>query len=212
MQKLFRVVLWTVGGFAVICVLLRLTLLETWTVPDDPWLAASLEPTLGAGDVVLVLTRGGSEFGDLVRCPDPEDPGRFVVGRIVGVDGDNVSLSGRTLNVNGKPYNATEACEERSIHIKHPETGNDTELECSRVEIGAGWHLRAVLPKASKRDDVTKDVGKGRVFLLSDNRDIHDDSRDFGTLLHESCRQRIVFRLWGPGGWTDSDRRMTVVR
>jgi signal peptidase I len=212
MQKLLRILAWTVGGFAVVCVLLRLTVLETWTVPDDPWLAASVAPTMRAGDLVIVLTAGSSAFGDLVRCPDPEDASRFVVGRIVGQSGDNIELVGRTLRVNGTPYNATEACAEGNFTVDHPDSGDETELECSRVEIGGGWHFRGALPRHNRQNDVKKDVGEGRVFLLSDNRDIHDDSRDFGTVAQEACKQRIVFRLWGAGGWTDSDRRMTVVR
>ena len=212
MRKLLQFLAWIAGGLVVIGVILRLTLFESWTIPDDPWLAASLQPTLGAGDTVLVLVRGTAGFGDLVRCPDPEDSNRFIVGRIVGVAGDKVELTGRTLLVNGKPFNASEACTEHTVLIKHPETGHEMEIECSRVELAGGWHFRGVLPKPSNREDVKKDVGEGNVFLMSDNRDLHDDSRDFGTLPHASCNQRIVFRLWGPAGWSDSVRRMTVIR
>jgi len=88
MGKFTKALLWTAGILAGVALILRLLLLKAWTVPDDPRLAASVAPTLGGGDVVLVLTRGSPGFGDLVRCKDPEDPPRFVVGRIAGLAGD----------------------------------------------------------------------------------------------------------------------------
>ncbi len=50
------------------------------------------------------------------------------------------------------------------------------------------------------------------LFLLSDDRSYHDDSRDFGTVPADSCTGRIVFRLWGKEGWCDDKRRMTFVQ
>lgn len=90
MGKYQKALVWTIGTLAVVALLLRVFLFKVWTVPDDPALGASVAPTLGAGDTVLVLTRGAPGFGELVRCRDPEDVSRFVVGRIVGVEGDVV--------------------------------------------------------------------------------------------------------------------------
>jgi signal peptidase I len=213
MGKVLRFVLWTVGIAAVVAGVLRLVLFEVWTVPDDPVLAASVAPTLAAGDTVLVLTRGTPGFGDLVRCPDPEEPSVYVVGRIVGLAGDTVEVKGRTLRVNNVTYNATEACAEPHFDIEHPQTGHRVEMDCSRVEIGSGWHYRASIGgKSQHHGDKEKKVGPGKVFLLSDNRDMHDDSRDFGTLEAGLCGERIVFRLWGSEGFGESSRRFEVVR
>jgi signal peptidase I len=211
MNKLLKVIFWTVGSLVVVAVLLRLTLFETWTIPHDPWLSASIRPTLAGGDTVVLLTRGTPSFGDLVRCTDPEDETGFVVGRIMAEEGDHLEVMGRTVRVNRLSYNSVEACKEREVVFDHPETGHATTLDCSRVELGGGWHFRAS-GKHDKRNDVTKEVGAGRVFLLSDNRDVHDDSRDFGALPLESCNRLILFRLWGPLGWRDGERRFTVIR
>lgn len=212
MEKLLKFLLWTVGIALVLAGIGRAFLFETWTVPEGSWIAASMAPTLAGGDLVLVSTVGEPGFGELVRCKDPEDPAHFVAGRISGLGGDLVELQGPILTVNGFRYTATEACKEPQLTAKHPDSGNEVTLHCTRVEMGGSWHFRATTGKPSRNDDVSKKVGNGKVYLLSDNRDIHDDSRDFGTLPHESCTGRIFFRLWGKGGWMDSEHRLTMIR
>jgi signal peptidase I len=215
MAKALRFMLWVLGAFIALCIIARLVIFESWVLPDqatEPFMAASIEPSLSAGDTVLVLTRGTPSFGDLVRCPDPEEPTRWIIGRIAGVEGDTVELSGRALTVNNKRYNATEACTQPYFTVKHPDSGSAIEMQCARIDMGSGWHYRGTAKKHKKRDNKRKRVGAGMVFLLSDNRDIHDDSRDFGTLPADSCKQRIVYRLWGAAGFGDAKRRFTVIR
>lgn len=213
MSKFIRFLLWTIAILAVVGAILRLTLFESWVIPEDhTWLAASVEPTLRGGDAVLLLVRGTPGFGDLVRCADPDDPSGYVVGRIVGVENDAVDVQGARLLVNGTPYNSTEACEQRELTIQHPDTGADVQLQCGRVDLGGTWHFRASSRKHNPSDDRKITVGPGQVFLLSDNRPYHLDSRDFGPVQLDSCDARIVYRLWGRDGWTDSSRRMDVIR
>lgn len=211
MGKYSKALLWTVGILAGIALILRLILLKAWTLPDDPRLAASIAPTLGGGDVVLVLTRGEPGFGDLVRCKDPEDPQRFVVGRIAGVAGDVVEIDGSRLIVNGKRFDANSACSESTFTIAHPSSGSEIELRCDVIEMGGGWHYRGFNPKPFHATKSRTEVDAGMVYLLSDNREHHDDSRDFGLMPAASCSERILFRLWSKDGWTDRKRRMTYI-
>lgn len=212
MVEFQKFLLWTIGIVVVVGVILRFTLFEVWTIPNDPWLSASIAPTLGGGDTVLLLTRGTPALGDLVRCKDPEKADRFVVGRIVGLPGDSIEVRGPTLTVNDNNYISNEACDKPTFTVKHPDSGAETTFGCSRVEMGAGWHFRGTATKTSTINDKKAKVGAGRYYLLSDNRDLHDDSRDFGALPQESCKRRIVFRLWGGKGWSDSEHRMTFIR
>ena len=214
MNRFARFLIWTVVVLGVVVVALRYLLFQSWTIPeDDAWLAASIAPTLRGGDTVLVLTRGKPGFGDLARCKDPDDPNTWIVGRIVGLGGDEVEVMGSVLSVNGKSYVSTEACEEARFTIQHPDTGSEVELGCSRVELAGSWHFKGSGGQSRKLgDDKVHKVGEGRVFLLSDNRDVHDDSRDFGAIPADSCDGRVVFRLWSRDGWNDSKRRFTVIR
>jgi signal peptidase I len=214
MGKLVRFLVWTAVILAIVVVALRFVLLESWTIPeDDAWLGASIAPTLRPGDTVLVLTRGTPGFGDLVRCMDPDDPNGWVIGRIVGLPGDVVELAGAMLVVNGRSYVSTEACQEARFTIQHPDTGSDLELTCSRVELAGSWHFQGSGGQSRPTGDEKKHtVGEGRVFLLSDDRDVHEDSRDFGAIPAESCHGRVVYRLWSKEGWSDSKHRLSVIR
>jgi signal peptidase I len=182
-----------------------------WTVPDDPVLAASVGPTLAGGDTVLILFRGTPGFGDLVRCSDPEVPDRYSVGRIAGVEGDTLELEGHRLLVNGKKYDNYSACPKPKFTVAHPTSGSEVELNCDVVEMGGGWHYRGYSPKPFFVDKTRVTVAEGMVYLLSDNREFHDDSRDFGALPAGSCTERIFFRLWGKEAWGDTKRRFTFI-
>jgi signal peptidase I len=211
MRKLVNGLLWLVGVLVVIALVLRALVLDVWTVPDDPGLGAAMAPTLAPGDLVIVLTRGRPTFGELVRCPDPETPGSFIVGRIAGVGGDVVETDHSELTVNGTRYNAESSCPEPDLRMNDPATGREVKLKCDVVTMGGGRHLRAVGRKPPLERPLRTEVRPDTVFLLSDNRSYHDDSRDFGLQPRDACKQRIVFRLWGKGGWSDEERRLSIV-
>jgi signal peptidase I len=212
MEKWFKGLLWIAGVLAAIAGILRLTVMNVWTLPDDPVLGAAAAPTLAAGDTVVILTRGTPTFGELVRCTDPEDPTKFVVGRIGGVEGDVVETQGATLKVNGKNYTGESACPKPRFTVPHPSSGSDVTLSCDVVTMGGGWHYRGSNPKPFHSTATRTDVGPGMIFLVSDDREYHDDSRDFGTLPRDSCKERPVFRLWGKSGWSDDVHRLSYLR
>lgn len=210
MAKFMKGLLWTCGILAIVAAVLRLTVLDVWRVPDDPRLSASVAPSLSGGDVVIMLTRGAPSFGDLVRCPDPEIAQAYVVGRIAGFGGDSIQIEGSQLSVNGKNYPDQSSCPTPTINVTHPTAGSSVEMSCGVVEMGGGWHYRATSSDVPATRH-TAVVGDGMAFLLSDNRRFHDDSRDYGTVPASSCKDRIVFRLWGKGGWSDSATRLSYI-
>lgn len=209
MGKTLKFVLWVVGIASAIAIVLRLTILDLWTIPQDLVLDSSLRPTLAAGDTVLLFTRGQRGFGDLVRCTDPEDAQRYVVGRIVGIGGDTVEVKNPIVTVNGTKYNHGDSCAQGVVMVPHPKSGSPTQASCQRIDMAGGWHYRAAVE--TPESPSTHQVGPGLVYLLSDNRSFHDDSRDFGAIPAESCQGVIFFRLWGKGGFEDESSRFTVI-
>jgi signal peptidase I len=119
-RKLLKTLLWVGGILALILLILRLTMFRTWTIPDDLVLDSSLRPTLAAGDTVVLMTVGERGFGTLVRCMDPEDPQRYVVGRIVGLQGDEVTVTPPYVTVNGTRYNTSDSCAKSTVEVPHP--------------------------------------------------------------------------------------------
>jgi signal peptidase I len=211
MRKLWRGLGWTLGILLAVGLLLRLIAFEVWTMPDDAAVGASTAPALEAGDTVILLRRGTPGFGDLVRCQDPQYPEQFVIGRIAGVPGDDVETEGGKLMVNGRVYQSESACSEPKLFVKHPETLKEVELSCGIVQMGSGWHYRATQVSGFGEQKKTAHVGPDMLFLVSDNRAMHDDSRDFGLVQRSSCKERIVARLWSKAGWSDHKSRFSVI-
>lgn len=214
MRGFLKALLWIAGILAVIGAILRATLFETWTVPgDDPLFSASIEPSLHAGDL-LVLRRGGTpSFGDLVRCADPQSPGRYVVGRILGEPGDKVFADGITMRVNGRQTEVEHSCTPPKVSVSDPTTGNPVELGCDMETLGGTTYMRARASAPDSRSAQTEtEVTEGNVFIASDDRYYHDDSRDFGAIPLATCSHRISFRLWSAKGWSDEKNRLTMIR
>ncbi len=208
-RKALRALIW----IAIICAVLVgvvAIFVEPWTVPgDDPQFAVSIEPTLSTGDYVLVTRSSGAADGALVRCADPDAPGRFVVGRVIGSGADVIEFANGTLLVNGKTPSSSVACEPPIVHLQNPGTQNDEELSCYMEEFAGSSHPTLRSTKNASKDSKAE-VEPTKVFLVSDDRPIHLDSRDFNTVPAASCH-RIVFRLWSTGGWGDAKKRLTVL-
>lgn len=201
MDKLLRGLLWTAGILGVLVLIGRALFFDLWTFPDDRRFAASVAPTLRAQDRLLVMKESDPGIGDLVRCADPEDPSGFVVGRVAGRAGDHLEIEGISLLNDGHGYTAESSCRDRAMTLPSPGEGADIEVLCDRVAMGSGWHYRGHGPKPRfTYDKVSTEVRAGMLYLVSDDRDWHEDSRDYGQVPVASCSHKIVFRFWGSVG------------
>jgi signal peptidase I len=213
MGKLTRGIVWIAIILGVIGVFARLVFIDVWTIPDDgSKFGLSLEPSLSAGDTVMMFTRGEVGFGDLVRCADPDDATGFVVGRVAGLSSDTVETRGAELTVNGKRYLSEMVCPEPKVSLVHPTSGDKVTLTCDQVQMGGRLHYRGQTTKYDAPTPMKTTVGNGMLFLLSDDRSYHEDSRDFGTVPVTSCKNRIFFRLWSKSGWMDDKHRLSYIR
>ena len=213
-MKLVRALLWIGGIAAVIAAILRATILDLWIVPpgegDAPF-ALSLLPQLRPGDAVLLLTRGKLGRGDLVRCPDPTSEGRWVVGRIMAELNDRVQIDAGGLKINQRRVPTALGCP--PVTVNDPTTNLEHKLPCAVEDYEGRRYPRVTGPNADLRNSPidTTMQSSGEVYLLSDDRYFHDDSRDFGPVPKASCSGRIVFRLWSDEGWMDADHRFTFI-
>src|SRR5262245_33442729 len=97
---------------------------------DDALLSVSVMPTLAPGDLLVLWRLGTPSFGELVRCDDPEAPGRFVVGRILGEQGDRVVAELGSVSVNDKIIGSRRACSPAELSVLDPNTGENFALSC----------------------------------------------------------------------------------
>ncbi len=207
-RKLLRILVWTVVIAGAILGLLRLTAIRWWRVPsNDPWFQTSVTPTLQAGDLVVLWRLTRPTQYDLVLCPEPGAPTRVVLGRVMGEGNDLVSADQTGLSINGRHVRTERAC--GTFTVRDPRTAAEYEQTCSMEDVEGRLHPRGnQIPEAGPPAPLkTVKVPPGKFFLLSDNRQFPLDSRDFGVVDAASCKETVVFRLWGAKGYFDGSRR-----
>lgn len=206
MRGFLRGCVWLFGIGGAICLLLHILFFDTWVIPEsDPLLVSSIRPTLYPNDRILTARRSEPIAGQLARCTSPEPGSDYIIGRVMGVGGDTVVVDNGRVAVNGKLIPSRHACPKQTLI--HPVSGEQVTLSCSTEDNGA-WTYDYLLPEHGdgQRSAV---VERGKYFLLSDNRAIHKDSRDFGLVDASTC-EHVVFRLWGDS-FVDTSRRFTVL-
>jgi signal peptidase I len=211
-----RVVVFTAVVLGALVGALRLTCLRWWKVPeDDPDLAASLAPTLAPGDWVILWRATPPGFGDLVLCPDPEDPNEVFVARIVGEPGDSLNIDDLgQITINNVRMRSEVACDPPKLTVPNPRSGDLVELRCDIETLGGVHHQRALVPSVAtvRPTAIRRDVEAGSLFLVSDNRLFPFDSRDFGPLPQASCNEAVIFRLVSRLGFSDVKKRLTWIQ
>jgi signal peptidase I len=214
MRKLGRGLFWVLLVLAAIVGLARATALRWWRVPEgDPFLEASIAPTLRGGDLIILWRLASPKFGDLVACPEPSAPDRVVIGRLVGEEGDDVKVEGAKVTVNGRAAETEHACDPNRFTVIHPTTGQEVEQDCSVEALGGRSYTRGgVLGAGVQAAPVSQKVPEGKVFLLSDNRRLPYDSRDFGVVDRATCTESVVFRLASRQGFFDEKARFSFIQ
>jgi signal peptidase I len=208
-RSFIRSVLWIGGIVGAVLLLLYLFLFDTWVLPgNDPLFVTSILPTLYPEDR-LVISRNSSgdlKTGQLARCASPEPGGDWIIGRVMGKAGDNVEINQGRVLVNGKGIPSRHQCD--PVKVAHPVSGQEITLSC-HVEDNGQWTYSYLFSSEYADGPRSALVEPGKVFVVSDNRHIHKDSRDFGQVDVSTC-EHIVFRLWGDS-FVDGKRRFTVL-
>ena len=200
--------MWLGGILGAIGLLLYLLVVDVWVVPrgQEVQFPASILPTLMPEDKLLIHGGRVPRWGELARCASPQTAGEYVVGRVFGVPGDRVEVSDAGISTNGKPVSARTWCKQQVV--AHPITGNLVTMQCGVADTGA-WSFEYLTNSEMITGTRSALVEAGRLYLVSDNRVMHHDSRDFGQVDAATC-EHIVFRLWGER-YTDSSRRFDIL-
>jgi signal peptidase I len=209
MRKMFKLLFWIALVLGVVIGILRLTAIRWWRVPtDDPYLTASISPSVRGGDLILLWRLTKPRFGDLVLCPEPKEAGRVVIGRLVGEANDVLTVTGGDITVNRKHQTTDGDCYPGKFSENDPGTGIEVEQTCSMEQLGSSEHPRGN-PNGSPihAAEVSTTVPQDQVWLVSDNRLFPYDSRDYGPVPRETCTEIVFFRLVGVGGFFDTSTR-----
>ena len=125
----------------------------------------SMEPNLYEGEFVVVnrlaYRWGTPDRGDIIVFHFPNNPKKRYIKRIIGIEGDLVSVANHQVSVNGTP-----------LYEPYLAAQPDYEGE---------WR-----------------VGPGELFVLGDNRNNSNDSKNWGMLNSNEVIGKAIFIYWPP--------------
>ncbi len=158
----------------VIAAALRILLVFPIKVNDE-----GMQGGLYSGDYLLCSSisykMGAPKAGDLVTFEHPFRGGEIIARRIIATGGQTVEIVGKMVYVDGEPL------------AEYPSVIHDD---------------YRILPKDfSSRDYFApRQVPAGHVFVMGDNRDRSEDSRDFGFIENQKINGKgmFVYFSWAP--------------
>ena len=210
MRSIVKVACWLSVIAGVVLGALYALLFDVWVVPtDDPMLSVSIAPNLAPGDVLVLSRQGSIGYGNLLRCSDPQAPGRYVIARAIARGGDKIDIENEIVSVDGRRASSPRGCDTIRRTLRDPSSGDDIHLTCMVEDYGevAFDALRVAthpVPAASAT------VESGRWFLVSDDRHLHVDSRDYGSVDPETCKH-VIFRIVSAAGFRDAKSRFSII-
>ena len=137
-----------------IAAILRIFVVLPYHLPDD-----AMRSGLFSGDYLLTSKLAYKfnppEVNDIVVFDHPFKPGEKLARRVIATEGQTVQIVGKMVYVNDEPF-----AEQSTV------THSD---------------YRIFPPELSNRDySPAQQVPSGQIFVLADNRDKGEDSREFG--------------------------------
>lgn len=184
---------WIIGAI-VLAIFLRVVFIGVFKVPT-----ITMAPTLLAGDFIISnklaygMKEKSPERGDVIVFTRSEKLGQFFIKRVVGVPGDKVLLVGGELILNG------EKCQYSSEQkIENFEIFSETCLNSTRRI------LRAMTGQLKTQDMTEVTLKSGEFFVLGDNRDASEDSRDWGAIASDQVSGKAQLIWLSVGSTQDS--------
>lgn len=166
--------------------LIRSFLIQPYKVPTG-----SLEPTIMPGDFIAVnqfsyglrlpvfrtkiYNIGEPKRGDITLFYFPGDNKTIYVKRVIGVPGDHISYQNKVLSINGD--RAWQVPLGMDLDIE----GNySVPVQVRTEQLDGVTHKIFVKPGFRPGENFDIVVPSGHYFMMGDNRDDSDDSRDWG--------------------------------
>ncbi|KAA9133275.1 signal peptidase I [Marinihelvus fidelis] len=178
----------------------RSFLFEPFKIPSG-----SMIPTLLIGDFIVVnkfsyglrlpvlnkkvVPIGEPERGDVVVFRYPVDPGVNFIKRVVGLPGDTVAYRDKRLFINGEEVGEQGGAPYVSSEVKCSTPRRDAMRY--REDLGNTRHDILIHNGISGRNGQWE-VPEGHYFMMGDNRDRSNDSREWGYVPEENLVGRAV--------------------
>jgi signal peptidase I len=162
----------------------------------------SMAPTILKGDLVWsrrhYFCNHDPARGDLAMLTPPNGGRAVFVKRIVGLPGDRVQLKAAQLFINGKPV--TREWMDSAIHAEESGDAQGVSHFSESFQNGPRYTIEIADPEGPLENTEEITVPDGAYFVLGDNRDKSDDSRQsqaFGLVPRALIVDRPIRILWG---------------
>jgi signal peptidase I len=186
LRGLFKVLMWVLAIGLLAAAVLNLFFVDVVQVTHN-----AMAPTLVAGEQAFVWRSAEPSMGTIMVCEHPGQPGRYVIGRVIGKPGMRIESPRGQLTISGSTTDLDfqdtrrfyDALQDRTEQMRHGvETLGNTEHP---FFIREGYELR-IRPVEVQRG----------LYLLGDNRSHpHNDSRTFGEVDPDTCLGRVFMRF-----------------
>ena len=165
----------------IVCAIGLALLIQAFGIKPYRIPSASMTNTLKIGDRVLVnrvvYHLRKPHRGDIVVFSSPRAAGGItLIKRIIGLPGETISLKGGAVYING-----------RRLNESYVRKVNGAALPTEPFSDGRTWSLAQ--PYTVKAD---------QYFVMGDNREESDDSRDWGPILKSELIGVAFFKYWPP--------------
>jgi signal peptidase I len=183
-----------------IVLLFRSFLFEPFKIPSG-----SMIPTLLVGDFILVnkyayglklpvlntrfISVGEPKRGDVVVFRYPVNPSVNFIKRLVGLPGDTITYRDKQLFINGELVATKDQGIYSSAEVKCSTPESDAHR--SQEQLGDVQH-DTLIHLGSPGRDGQWEVPPGHYFMMGDNRDRSNDSREWGFVPEENLMGRAV--------------------
>ncbi len=195
--------------------LIRSFLIQPYRVPTG-----SLEPTVLPGDFIIVnqyayglrlpvlnykiLDIGEPKRGDITLFRYPNDPSVIFVKRVIGLPGDHIVYVNKTLVINGKVMRQTSFGTELEIG-----DGFYEPVQVRLEHLDGADHKIFIKPGRRESEFIDLIVPKNSYFMMGDNRDNSNDSREWGVVPEENLVGK-AFGVWM--SWDSINKRVRFSR
>jgi len=167
---------------------------QSFSIPSN-----SMAPTLADGDFVFIDKRSSElDYGDVVVFKLPSQEDIFYIKRVIGLPGDRIQYKDGVLLLNGNIVQRTKIGKKQRIAQKKEEY---IELVKYQEKLPGGKVINIYEKNDKHPLDNTPEfeVPKDHVFMLGDNRDYSNDSRNqklVGFIPYENVIGKSLYIYW----------------
>lgn len=203
-MDVIRELLRTWGPAILAVIVIRTFIFEPYRIPSG-----SMVPTLLIGDHVLVskysygiwvpwtkmelVDIGDPQRGDIIVFRYPRNPRLTYIKRVVGIPGDTIKVRGNRITINGVPQPVEASGSFDFVDVQC----NNNPSQAYTETVGGVSHTMltngGVGGRLANMNEIT--VPPANVFVMGDNRDHSEDSREWGFVRYDQIKGKAHF-VW----------------